>query len=105
LLHIGKLPCNFSVSSLLKYRSGYQTLQASGELHEDLGIPVYEKTRLGGGITADCKIDWTTRLWAGHKVMLSLEILNLLNKKNPVGEPRDGYEMGRQFWLGAQYFF
>lgn len=104
LLYIGQLPHNITFSSLLKYRSGYQTLQKSGLMHADLGIPIYEKTKLGGATTIDCKIDWSTRLWARQEVLLSLEILNLLNKKSAVGE-EDEYEMGRQFWLGAQYSF
>lgn len=105
LLYVGEFPHNISFSSQLKYRSGYWTLQKSGQTHTELGIPIYEKTRLGGAITLNCKLDWHTRLWAGNGLTLSLEILNLLDKKSAVGEVEDGYEMGRQFWLGARYTF
>lgn len=105
LLYVGHLPHNFTFSSLIKYRSGYQTLEKSRQSHPDLGIPIYEKTKLGGAATINCKIDWHTRLWTNQKMLLSVEILNLLDKKSAVGEQENGYEMGRQFWLGAQYFF
>ncbi len=105
LLYVGQLPRNITFSSLLKYRSGYQALQKSGQMHADLGIPIYQETKLGGATIVDCKIDWRTRLWARQELLLSLEVLNLLDKKAAVGGREDEYEMGRQFWLGAQYFF
>jgi hypothetical protein len=105
LLYVGQLPHNITFSSLLKYRSGYQALQKSGQMHADLGIPIYQETKLGGATIVDCKIDWRTRLWARQELLLSLEVLNLLDKKAAVGGREDEYEMGRQFWLGAQYFF
>ena len=104
VLYIGQLPYNITFSSLVKYRSGYQVLQKSGKTHEELGIPIYEKTKLGGAATIHCKIDWRTRMWTRQELVLSLEILNLLNKKSTSGE-EDQYELGRQFWLGAKYFF
>jgi hypothetical protein len=105
VLYVGQLPYNITFSSLLKYRSGYHALQKTGETHADLGIPIYEETKLGGAATIDCKIDWRTRIWTRQELVLSLEILNLLNKKSASGEEEDTYEMGRQFWLGAKYLF
>ena len=104
VLYIGQLPYNMTFSSQLKYRSGYQVLQKSGKTHADLGIPIYEKTKLGGAAVINCKIDWRTRTWTRQELMLSLEILNLLDKKSSTGE-EDQYELGRQFWLGAKYLF
>lgn len=105
VLYVGQLPYNVTFSSLIKYRSGYQALQKSGKTHADLGIPIYEKTKLGGAATINCKIDWRTRTWTRQEFVLSLEILNLLNKKSASGEEDNEYELGRQFWLGAKYFF
>lgn len=105
ILYIGQLPHGVTFSSLLKYRSGYEALQKTGETHADLGIPIYEKTKLGGAATINCKIDWRTRTWNSQELILSLEILNLLNKKSASGEDAEEYELGRQFWLGAKYSF
>jgi hypothetical protein len=105
LLYAGRLPYGVTFSNLLKYRSGYQALENTYHKHEELGIPIYEKVKRGGTITIDCKIDWRTPSWRGQHFVLSLEILNLLNKKSATGESEDSYEMGRQFWLGAKYAF
>jgi len=103
LLYIGQFPYGITFSSLLKYRSGYQALEDTHRKHEELGIPIYEKVKRGGAITIDCTIDWRTFSWRGQQLVLNLEILNLLNKKVATGE--DSYELGRQVWLGAKYYF
>lgn len=105
LLYVGRLPYDLTFSGMLRYRSGYETYRTSGEQHEDLGIPIYEKTSHGGAVTVNCKLDWRARPWSGQELILSLEILNLLDKQSAVGEAEGDYELGRQFWLGAKYAF
>lgn len=105
LLYTGRLPYGITFSSLLKYRSGYQTLSKTGAVHEDLGIPIYEKVRYGGAVTVNCTLGWGIRVWSRQQLHLSLDILNLLDKKSVAGESQDNYELGRQFWLGAKYSF
>jgi outer membrane receptor for ferrienterochelin and colicin len=108
LIYPGQLPWGFSFSALLKCRSGYRRLAASGDKHELPDgeiVPVYEKIDQPGVVMINCKIDWHLRMFARQEITLSVEIDNLLDKKAHVGKEDDEYEMGRQFWASLEYRF
>jgi outer membrane receptor protein involved in Fe transport len=44
-------------------------------------------------------------MFRDQALLLSLEINNVFNKKVPVGGEDAEFEIGRQFWAGAEYLF
>ncbi len=107
LTYVGRLPYGFSLSGMAKYRSGYRVLK---DTKEDIVLPngdslsIYDEVKMGGAVTISCRADWEKQLYRNHRMVLTLEINNLLNKKSSVGDT-DDYEIGRQVWAGMEYHF
>ena len=53
----------------------------------------------------DWKLAWRQEIDAIGELTLNLEVLNVFNEKTAVGGEEDEFEMGRQFWAGAEYLF
>lgn len=110
LTYVGRLPQGFSFSGTAKYRSGYDALLNTYKRNPEVMLAdgtnpfIYEEVKKGGSVTLSCRLGWETSLFLSHRVMLSLEAINLLNKKTRAGGS-DDYEIGRQIWAGMEYRF
>lgn len=121
LTYTATLPRGFAFTNITRFRSGYRSIENTGrteavpgsEARPDpfTGEPifevrdVYEEVRYGEVVTIDWKLSWTTPPWQGQRVELSLEALNLFNARSRTAGSSEAYELGRQFWAGAQYSF
>lgn len=107
LTYTGKLPRGFSLTGLLKYRSGYWAVKKTKEViipADGEPVPVYEEINRGGAVIVSARLDWEKILYKNQRIILSLEATNLLNKKINADDI-DSYEIGRQVWAGAEYRF
>jgi hypothetical protein len=110
LTYIGKFPYGLTFSTIAKYRGGYKAIQNTHKKNPDVTLLdgtnpyIYEEVKRGGGVNVSCLIDWEKELYSTHRIVLSLEVNNLLNKKTSVGDT-DDYEIGRQVWAGMEYRF
>jgi hypothetical protein len=110
LTYVGKLPYGFTLSGLIKYRSGYKAILKTSTTDPDIVLPdtthpyIYEEVKKGGAVIVSCRVDWEKQLYQNHSMVLTLEANNLFNKKTSVGDT-DDYEIGRQVWAGMEYRF
>lgn len=121
LTYVATLPRGFTFTNITRFRSGYRKIENSGrteaipgsEARPDpfTGEPifeardVYEEVKYGHVLTFDWKLSWRSPAWQGQSVVLTLEALNLFNARSRTAGTTDAYELGRQFWAGAQYYF
>ncbi len=123
--YVGKFFDNrLTISTLLKYRSPYQTIlqiddvsvgnsypdPVTGEMIKET-VSAYEDVTYGNNFTVDLSIYWEQKLWYDTKLTLYAEVYNLFNTQNKIGYSRqsssmvDDYELGTQIWIGASYEF
>ncbi len=130
LVFSSELPFGFKFTNVAKYRSGYEDLTvlsypnvyADKILKDEDGkfvkdsqgnlIFIYEKVKRGGSTVFDWTLEWTSPEFAhGQDLTMRLEIFNVFDKRNVIGEGDSDsdhsleYELGRQFWLGVEYRF
>lgn len=121
LTYTAKIPGGFSFTNITRYRTGYRNIEATGqtralpgsEARPDpfTGEPIFEtrevyaEVRHGEVVTFDWRLDWQSPPWHGQQVQLTLEANNLFNTRSRTAGSSEAYELGRQFWLGAQYQF
>jgi hypothetical protein len=121
LTYVGHLPWGFTFVNVTRYRSGYRNLEPTGEkkavpvgqqrtdpltgepVAEEL--PVYEKVRRPSAVLFDWKIHWQKTLFRRHSLGIDLEVYNVFNARAYTGAAADSFEVGRQFWVGANYGF
>ncbi len=107
------LPYNFSFTNMTNFQSSYETIADTKEDYDADGDPdtkddiydVYDKTRHSSAVTFDWLLSWRSPEWSENSVELTLDILNVLNRKVEIGTEEDGYKLGRQFWAGVTYNF
>jgi outer membrane receptor protein involved in Fe transport len=78
-------------------------------------IAVYRTVEIDDALALDCSFSWEQKVYNNQKIILTLEVLNILDAKNKIGESSrsyykddynyDIYQMGRQFWAGIAYEF
>lgn len=109
-----KLPYGFTFTNFTKYRSGYKAIDRLADDERPAGIPAdivaYEEKRRPESWTFDWKLGWQKRMAREHSLLLTLEVNNVFNQKVPAGAEAntgeiEAYELGRQFWAGAEYRF
>ncbi len=119
ILYSGSFAHGFSFTNVARYRSGYRSLAATaqtrpvpggeGRLNPLTGesIPeslvVWEKQDLGGAVLFDWALSWQS---PGRKnLLLRLEVENVFDHRLESGTAAHEYEIGRQFWAGAEWNF
>jgi hypothetical protein len=108
LIYSVRLPFGFTFTNFTKYRSGYRAL---GDTKENMPLPdgnsldIYDEIKRPESWIFDWKVAWRRPTFRDKALVLSLEINNVFNQKVPAGENEDEFEMGRQFWAGAEYLF
>lgn len=121
LTYAATLPRGFTFTNITRFRSGYRSIENSGrteaipgsEARPDpfTGEPifevrdVYEEVNFGHVVTFDWKLSWRSPPWHGQSIELTLEAFNLFNARSRTAGTTEAYELGRQFWAGAQYYF
>jgi hypothetical protein len=97
----------FRFTNTTHFRSGYRNIEDGGgdELVNGIPYPKYEEVKRPSSTIFDWRIDWVPPAIPERALTLTLEIYNLLNKRTYVGAATDRYELGRQFWVGAEYKF
>ena len=121
LTYVATLPKGFTFTNLTRYRSGYRSIESTGETLQIpgsearpdpfTGEPIFEtrdvygEVRYGHVVTFDWKLDWQSPAWHGQSLQLTLEANNLFNARSRTAGSTEAYEVGRQFWAGAQYHF
>lgn len=70
-------------------------------------VDVYEHREVGSSITWDMRISWEYPVAAKHTVFINLDVMNVLNKRNPAlwSSSEITYDLGRQFVLELGYQF
>lgn len=108
LIYSARLPGGFTFTNFTRYRSGYRAL---GDTRKNIDLPdgrsldIYDEIKNPESWVFDWNIDWRRNMFRDQALVLSLEINNVFNKKVAVGGTEDEFEMGRQFWAGAEYLF
>lgn len=121
LTYVATLPKGFTFTNLTRYRSGYRSIENTGETLQIPGSEarpdpftgepifetrdVYAEVRYGHVVTFDWKLGWQSPAWHGQSLQLTLEANNLFNARSRTAGSTEAYEVGRQFWAGAQYHF
>lgn len=97
----------FQFTNVTRYRSGYRDLAPSGEFVNVEGIeyPRYSVVKRPSATVFDWQWAWVGSPWEGQVLKLTLDILNVFNRRFYLGNASDEYELGRQFWAGVEYSF
>jgi hypothetical protein len=98
-----KLAAGFSATGTATFKDRYKKLTDTG--NEEDGYPVYDVVSIPSAFTIDMQLAWEKRLWNTQHLILTCDILNVLNKKIHDGSDDDNYLLGRQYWLGITYKF
>lgn len=116
IIYSVNLPYNFAFTNVMNYRSRYHKVEEirSGDVLMPDGSLVdvrtlendyYDKTVKNSDLTFDWKFSWQTPDWGGNSAELTLDILNVFNRKVEIGTEDDSYKLGRQYWAGLTYKF
>lgn len=107
LIYSVRLPRGFRITNVARYRSGYRALGDSGEDINIDGIdyPVYSEIKRPSATVFDWKLSWSSSRWRGQTLKLTLELYNVFSRRLHLGSAGDEFELGRQFWAGAEYGF
>ena len=120
LVYTGKFPCGFSFTNVTRYRSGYEKIvdtrttravpageerlnPLTGEILPET-VPVYTRKKLADGVVFDWVLVWQSPGEKRH-LLLRLEVNNVFNTRLETGTQKEEYEVGRQFWAGAEWSF
>lgn len=102
------LPKGFEFTNLTTWRAGYEGLDRVFPLPTDAPASVteaYEVVDKPSSWIFDWKLAWHRKIDHIGGLTLNLEVLNVFNEKTAVGSKENEFEMGRQFWAGAEYLF
>jgi hypothetical protein len=118
LVYTGKLFYGFSFTNVTRYRSGYPSIVdtgasrqvPSGEGRRDPvtgeaipeSLPVLEEKDLADGLVFDWVLQWQSP--GKRHLQLRLEVDNVFDARLETGAKKE-YEIGRQFWAGAELNF
>ena len=110
LIYIGKLPYNFTFSNTTKFRGGYRRLKNTGQKKQSEVDPtqtsyIYETQRNKSSVVYDWRLSWKIPTFADNNAELTIDVLNVFNRKIPVSYYTDQFELGRQFWAGIDFNF
>ncbi len=115
LIYSTDLPYGFSFTNRTNYRSRYRTVEDTGTNIDTDNDPntgvggretdVYEDVTRSSALTFDWTLAWQSREWHGNSLEISLEVLNVFNRRIPDGTKEDEYLLGRQYWAGLNYKF
>jgi len=120
LIFSSRLPYGLTFTNKTKFRSAYQRLwrardednalirRASVRHPEQGDVFVFKNVKTQSSITFDWNFDWQVPQYADQNMVLSLDILNVFDKKSKIGYqsgPVYDYEIGRQFWAGLEFNF
>ena len=113
LVYTASLPLGLSFTNVTRYRSGYDALILLSKAEkEGLGLPpttlAYRRDKLPESWVFDWRFDWDA--WRDQSLVFTLEIDNVFDRKVALGDPSgqlayQGYELGRQVWLGLTWRF
>ncbi len=104
LVYSVDLPFDLTFSNITTYRSGYLDVYDTKENTSD-GYDIYDVRELDPNIQFDWKVQWRRVFSDTSGLLVSLEIYNVLDRVELVGDDSDDYEIGRQFWLGLETWF
>ena len=121
LIYSYQAPFDVQFTNVTRYRGPYSTIWRSrdsdghliyqpSEINPEQGdIYVYEKRKSHGSLTFDWHLSWKLPMVTKQELLLTLDILNVFNKRLKVGyETGDygfTYETGRQIWAGTTFRF
>ncbi len=107
LVYSVDLPRRFQFTNVTRYRSGYRALGDSGsDINIDgIDFPVYGEIKFPSATVFDWKLAWLSPPWQGQTLKLTLEVYNVFNRRLHLGSADNDFELGRQFWAGAEYAF
>jgi len=116
LIYTVELPLGMSFSNETNYRSRYQVVEkiTTGDVTFPDGSVVnvktldndyYDRVTKHSALIFDWKLGWESPEWYGNGLEVSLEILNVFNRKVEVGTEEGEYQKGRQYWAGMTYKF
>ncbi len=108
LVYSVKLPFDFTFTNATRYRSGYTTLENTGddyELPSGLTYDIYEEAKQPESWIFDWTLKWEKLFRNAQSISINAELNNVFNQKVLAGNSDDIYELGRQFWLGMTYKF
>jgi len=121
LVYSCELPHGFKLTNITKYRGAYQRLWRARDADNHLlkrqsirnpdqgKVYVYKRVKTHDAFTFDWHISWEIPIRSKQDLLLSIDILNLFNRKIEYGYQTGNYgydyEIGRQFWAGVEYSF
>ena len=107
LIYSVGLPAGFQFTNVTTYRSGYKGIENSGSDINIGGVnhDIYTEFSRPSSTTFDWKLEWLPLFVPQKALSVSLEIFNVFDRKVYLGAEDDEFELGRQFWLGAEYRF
>lgn len=115
-----RLPGSFSFTNTTTYYGSYRSFEntyvpqavppalrrvdaRTGAVDESLDV--YADIQRGNEVLFDWKIDWRHALSAEQQLVVTLDILNVFDRRIESGAEAGQFRLGRQFWLGAEYRF
>lgn len=96
---------SLSKSVLFSYTASYikPTATDAKSASADGGLVEYEDKKISHVKNLDLKLAFDTKFSKNRRLRLSADIFNVLDEVS--GEDSNNYELGRSFWLGAEYKF
>jgi hypothetical protein len=129
LTYVGKYFSHLTVSGVFTYTTshkrlvdladvsvGYEGTNSATMLPDEKKLNVYKTVRFKDAYMLDASLAWEQPTFSGQKLVLTFEVLNILDKRNKIGEAArvthkweayafETYQLGRQFWAGVAYEF
>lgn len=120
LFYHARLPRGFSFTNTTTYLGSYHSFEnthlsqpvppalrridaRTGAVEESLDV--YADIPRGDEFLFNWTIDWRHALSTEQQLMVSLDILNVFDRRIESGAEPGQFRLGRQFWLGAEYRF
>lgn len=121
LIYVAQLPYGITFTNTTKYRGAYwrhwlardednNLIRQPSIINPEQSDPfVYEKVKSNRSIYFDWRFSWKSAEVLDQSVLLSLDILNVFNRKMKYGYDSGNYgynyELGRQIWAGVEWHF
>lgn len=110
VLYTVRLPKGFSFSNVMNYRGRYKALMDTRKnttLEDGYaleGYDIYAVVKNPSATTFDWNISWASPCWwQSNNFKLTLDILNVFDKRNHYGPEENNYLLGRQIWAGVEF--
>ncbi len=104
LIYTTQLPHGFTFSNTTNFRGRYKALTVDGSDPSGL-YDAYTVSTIPSALIFDWKISWASPDWKSNSIEITLDILNVFDRKTHYGPAEDNYLIGRQFWAGIAYNF